>query len=125
MQNLLKLPSTPLLLTNLRYFYDKIKTSIRDPESLGQFHDTFRSLLVPIIFGQVPTKTHKSLTQEHFNSWDIRSLREVIGKEAYEQEAGNFKMFKTSSTTASYHIGAKTRNYTYIQQNRENKNKKK
>lgn len=101
-----------------------METSIRGLESMGQSQDTFGSLLVPIIFGKLPTEMRKSLTREHCNnSWDIRSLREAIGKEAYVQEAGNFKMSDTLTPTASFHIAATPRYNTSIQQNERNKNR--
>ena len=42
-----------------------MEASIRDLESLGQSQDTYGSLLIPIIFGQLPAEMRKRLTREH------------------------------------------------------------
>ncbi|ESP02011.1 hypothetical protein LOTGIDRAFT_157146 [Lottia gigantea] len=124
MQNLLELPNPSLSPASLRNFYDKMETSIRGLESLGQSQDRFGSLLVPIIFNKLPTEMRKTLTREHGkNSLDIKSLREAIGKEAYVQEAGHFKMSDTFTPTASFHTGATSRFQTYKQKNTGNQNK--
>ncbi|VDI38215.1 Hypothetical predicted protein [Mytilus galloprovincialis] len=82
MQNLLELTHPSLTPQSIRVFYDKMESCIRGLESLGQSQDTFGSLLVPIIFGKLPDEMKKLMTREHGKrNWDIRSLREAIGKE--------------------------------------------
>jgi len=54
MQNLLELPCPSVTLNSLRSFFDKMEASIR-----------YGSLLIPIIFGQLPAEMRKRLTREH------------------------------------------------------------
>jgi hypothetical protein len=83
-----------------------MEASIRGSESLGQSHDTYGSLLIPIVFGKLPAEMRRSLTREHgSNNCDIRSLREAISKEMYIQEAGNHNSFDMVTPTASFHAG--------------------
>jgi hypothetical protein len=65
MQNLLELPCPSVTLNSLRSFFDKMEASIQGLESLGQSQDTYGSLLIPIIFGQLPAEMRKRLTREH------------------------------------------------------------
>ncbi|XP_052087852.1 uncharacterized protein LOC127724889 [Mytilus californianus] len=104
MQNLLELTHPSLTPHSIRAFYDKMESCIRGLESLGQSQDTFGSLLVPIIFGKLPDEMKKLMTREHGKqNWDIRSLREAIGKEMYVQETGNSDKLDSFTPTASFH----------------------
>ena len=103
MQKLIDLPSPTLSLSSLRIFYDKIETSIRGLESLGQRQDTYGSLLTPIIFRKLPSELRKTLTREHGGySWDINALRLAIGKELQVQEAGQTDVLENCTPTASF-----------------------
>ncbi|XP_071170927.1 uncharacterized protein [Mytilus edulis] len=104
MQNLLELTHPSLTPHSIRVFYDTMESCIRGLESLGQSQDTFGSLLVPIIFGKLPDEMKKLMTREHGKrNWDIRSLREAIGKEMYVQETGYSDKLDSFTPTASFH----------------------
>ena len=103
MKKLIDLPSPTLSLSSLRIFYDKIETSIRGLESLGQSQDTYGSLLTPIIFRKLPSELRKTLTREHGSySWDINALRLAIGKELQVQEAGQSDLSDNCAPTALF-----------------------
>ena len=127
MKNLLELPSPSLSPSSLRHFYDKMETNIRGLESLGQTQDTFGALLVPIIIGKLPTEMRKNMTREHGQrSWDIRTLREAIGKETYVQESEIFNEYENVTPTASFSTVAKSsnkRHHNRFNQARHNKPK--
>ena len=110
MQNLTELPSPTLTPHSLRKFYDKMETSIRGLESLGQTQETYGSLLIPIIFGKLPDDMRKSMTREHGKrNWDIK--REAIAKEMYVQESGSSISSDNLIPTASFHTGSMTKSH--------------
>ena len=110
MQSLLELPNPSLTPHSLRLFHDRMESSIRGLESLGQSQDTYGSLLIPIILGKLPAEMRKHMTREHGKqNWDIRSLREAIAKEMYVQEAGNLSTQESLTPTASFHTGSVTK----------------
>ncbi|VDI51319.1 Hypothetical predicted protein [Mytilus galloprovincialis] len=113
MQNLLELTHPSLTPQSIRAFYDKMESCIRGLESLGQSQDTFGSLLVPIIFGKLPDEMRKLMTREHGKkNWDIRSLREAIGKEMHVQETGFSNQSDNFTPTASFYTAAKPKSYS-------------
>ena len=125
MQNLIELPSPTLTPHSLRKFYDKMETSIRGLESLGQTQETYGSLLIPIIFGKLPDDMRKSMTREHGKrNWDIKSLREAIAKEMYVQESGSTISSDNLIPTASFHTGSMTKSHKSNKSAAENRPKR-
>ena len=55
MQSLIQLPSPSNDATCLQTFSDRLETSIRGLESLGQSEETYGDLLVPIVREKLPT----------------------------------------------------------------------
>ena len=107
MQRLIELPNPCLTPHSLRKFYDSMETSIRGLESLGQSHQTYGSLLTPIIFGKLPEEMRLTMSREHGKrNWDITSLREAISKEMYAQESSRTATSDIMTPTASFHTGS-------------------
>ena len=65
MQGLLQMPAPSNSLQSVRHFYDKMETYIRGLESVGQYQDTYGSLLVPIVLDKLPGEIRKNLAREH------------------------------------------------------------
>ena len=81
MQALLQIPASS---NSLRHFYDKMETYIRGLESVGQYQDTYGSLLVPIVLDKLPGEIRKNLAREHGDSnWKLDDLRRAINRERF------------------------------------------
>ena len=69
MQSLLNLPTPRNALTDLRAFYDSIKSHIQGLSSLEITPDSYGALLIPITLGKSPAR---NLAREHNKSdWNI------------------------------------------------------
>lgn len=113
MQALLQMPAPSNSLHSLRHFYDKMETYIRGLESVGQYQDTYGSLLVPIVLDKLPGEIRKSLAREHGDSnWKLDDLRRAINREINIIEAGvprNQPDIEAYGSTASFYAGAKSK----------------
>ena len=76
-------------LQSLRNFHDKMETYIRGLESVGQYQDTYGSLLVPIVLEKLPGEIRKNLAREHGDSnWKLDDLRRAFNRKINIIEAG-------------------------------------
>lgn len=122
MQKLVDLPNPTMSLNSLRTFYDKVETSIRGLESLGQCQTNFGTVLTPIIFRKLPPELRTTLTREHDTStWTIDLLRKAIGKELRAQQAGHAMNTDNLTPTASF-VTKATMKGNYRQVNRVHTN---
>ena len=66
-----------------------METYIRGFESVGQYQDTYGSLLVPIVLDKLPGEILRNLACEHGDSnWNLDDLRRAINREINIIEAG-------------------------------------
>ena len=65
MHAMLNLPAPINMYASLRSFYNKLESSIRSLESLGETHEKYGSLLVPIVLSKLPTEIRKHFAQEN------------------------------------------------------------
>ncbi|XP_069139306.1 uncharacterized protein [Argopecten irradians] len=66
-----------------------MESYIRGLESLGQCEESFGSLLIPIIKNKLPPNVRQNITRDNGgDNWELKSLREAIGKEICILEAG-------------------------------------
>ena len=54
-------------LSSLQLFYDTIESRIRGLTALDKTKEYYGTMLVPIIFGKLPTDIHRNLAHEHGN----------------------------------------------------------
>ena len=74
----LEIPSPINQFTSLRSFYDQIEGS-QGLETFGQTHETYGTLLVPIIVNKLPVEVRKYLAREHrIKTLVLRDLRKSI-----------------------------------------------
>ncbi len=114
MQALLDLTSPTNSLVALQLFHDSVESHIRSLSSLGKSHETYGSLLVPIILGKLPTEIRRNLARDHGNDeWTIDKLQDAVLKEIRILEMGiEHPLNKKSSLpipTASFHTGSNRR----------------
>lgn len=111
MQALLQLPAPMYSFTSLKHFYDSMESYVRSLESMGQFQETYGSLLVPIVLDKLPSEIRKNLAREHGDSnWRLADLRQALKKELNVMEAGNTVLKPTApefEPTASFYAGAR------------------
>ena len=89
MQGFLQMPAPSNSLQSVRHFYDKMETYIRGLESVGQYQDTYGSLLMPIVLDKLPGEIRKNLAREHGDrNWKLDDLRRAINREINIIEAG-------------------------------------
>ncbi|XP_060596002.1 uncharacterized protein LOC132750081 [Ruditapes philippinarum] len=108
-QALLNLPAPNNTLHSMRNYIDKLEAHIRGLKSLGQFQNTYGTLLVPVIIEKLPAKICKSLARE--NDSDKRFLetsRRALYRELNIMEAGQTTDDLTCyRTTASFFTGTR------------------
>ncbi|VDI60377.1 Hypothetical predicted protein [Mytilus galloprovincialis] len=89
MQSLISLPSPTSNITHLKKFYDSMENYIRGLESIGESHESFGSLLVPIILNKLPGNIRENMVRAHGGDhWNLPSLRQAIQHEITIKEAG-------------------------------------
>ena len=114
MQALLDLTSPTNSLAALQLFHDSVESHIRSLSSLGKSHETYGSLLVPIILGKLPTETRRNIARDHGNDeWTIDELQDAVLKEIRILEMGIENPLNKKSDlptpTASFHTGSNRR----------------
>ena len=107
------MPAPSNNLQSLRHFYDKMETYIRGLESVGQYQDTYGSLLVPIVLDKLSGEIRENLAREYGDSnWKLDDLRRAINREINIIEAGvprNQPDIEAYGSTASFFAGAKSK----------------
>ena len=90
MQTLLQLPAPSNSLHSLRHYYDKMEIYIRGLEFVGQYQETYGSLLVPVVLDKMPAEVRRHLSRERGDSnWPLNELRRAINREIQMMEAGS------------------------------------
>ena len=90
MQALLQLPAPSNSLHSLRHYYDKMEIYIRGLESVGQYQETYGSLLVPVVLDKMPAEVRRHLSRERGDSnWPLNELRRAINREIQMMKAGS------------------------------------
>jgi len=109
MSNLLQLPSPAANITDLRFFYDRLEPNIRGLEALGEAHDSYGNLLIPIILERLPSETRRNLARENKSgSWILSDLRQALLREIEIMEAGEtHETHNTPFPTAAFHSSAR------------------
>ena len=102
-------------LAALQLFSDLVKNHIHSLSSLEKLHETYRSLLVPIILGKLPTETRRNLAGDNGNDeWSIDELQDAILKEICILEMGTENPINHKNSlpipTASFHTNRRPRN---------------
>ncbi|XP_063447979.1 uncharacterized protein LOC134727528 [Mytilus trossulus] len=115
MQSLISLPSPTSNITNLKKFYDSMENYIRGLESIGESHESFGSLLVPIILNKLPGNIRENMVRAHGGDhWNLPSLRQAIQHEITIKEAGQSvngdDMEPNYTPTSAFFMGT-NRNY--------------
>ncbi|VDI18657.1 Hypothetical predicted protein [Mytilus galloprovincialis] len=107
MQSLISLPSPTSNITHLKKFYDSMENYIRGLESIGESHESFGSLLVPIILNKLPGNIRENMVRAHGGDhWNLPSLRQAIQHEITIKEA-----VKPNYTPTSAFFTGTNRNY--------------
>lgn len=114
MQALLDLNSPTNSLAALLLFHDSVEGHIHSLSSLDKSHETYGSLLVPIILGKLPTETCRNLARDHGNDErTINELQDAIQKEIHILEMEIENPFNKKSSllipTALFHTGLNRR----------------
>ncbi|XP_053378498.1 uncharacterized protein LOC123533118 [Mercenaria mercenaria] len=111
MQALLEQPRPVNTLPSLQSYYDQLESYIRGLESIGQFQETYGSLLIPVIISKLPAEVRKNLTREHGNvGWTLAELRKAIYKEITVMDAGQSvipEVHDNPRVTASFYTGSR------------------
>ncbi|VDI45432.1 Hypothetical predicted protein [Mytilus galloprovincialis] len=115
MQSLISLPSPTSNITHLKKFYDSMENYIRGLESIGESHESFGSLLVPIILNKLPGNIRENMVRAHGGDhWNLPSLRQAIQHEITIKEAGqsvNGDDIEPNYTPTSAFFTGTNRNY--------------
>ncbi|XP_063416451.1 uncharacterized protein LOC134698089 [Mytilus trossulus] len=115
MQSLISLPSPSANIRELKNFYDSMENYIRGLEGMGQTHESYGSLLVPIILNKIPGNIRQNMVRIHGNDrWNLQLLRDAIQHEITIQEAGqSLNCYESESeyTPTSAFIASTNRNY--------------
>jgi len=114
MQSLINLPNPTPNISNLKDFYDSMENYIRGLEGIGETHETYGSLLVPIILNKLPSIVRENMVRAHGNDrWSLPSLRDAIQHEITIKEAGqsvNCDNLEPNFTPTSAFIASAKRN---------------
>ena len=92
MQGLIPLPSPSNDADCLQTFSDRLETSIRGLESLGQSEETYGYLvpiLVPIVREKLPAAVRQTIARDHAGGrWKLHDLRRAIEREIQRHARG-------------------------------------
>lgn len=81
MQNLINLPAPTTRIKGLKSFTDTMKRYIRELEGIGQYQESSRSQLIPLILNKFPNLVKQNITRDHGDDdWDISSLQKSMAK---------------------------------------------
>lgn len=115
MQSLISLPSPSANIRDIKNFYDSMENYIRGLEGMGQTHESYGSLLVPIILNKIPGNIRQNMVRVNGNDrWNLQLLRDAIQHEITIQEAGqSVSCYESESeyTSTSAFIVSTKRNY--------------
>ena len=97
MDELLKIPSSPDKLRQLKYVYDKINVHVRGLEALGIDSEKYGSLFIPIIMARLPREIYLQIARlTSQDIWAIDDVLKVIRKEVEAHElSGNARVKDT------------------------------
>ena len=112
MQAFLDLPQPRNTIADLRAFYDSTESHIRGLLSLGIVQDSYGALLIPVIWGKLPSEVKRNLARENNGSnWSIDQLREALLREIRILEQGastSCSSITSPKITASFHVGSRS-----------------
>ena len=113
MQALVKLPAPSSKVSSVRNFHDKMETSIRSLEAMGQNQENYGNLLVPVVLDKMPSEVRRQLARENGDTdWVLADLRRTINREIGILEAGTARSepeVDDYEATASFLTGARSR----------------
>ena len=72
---------------SLRKYFDTLKTSVRNLSDLGKETETYRSLLISIIFDRIPSAL-QIIISRHFKNrdWDLTEVINIFNEELQARE---------------------------------------
>ncbi|XP_060570474.1 uncharacterized protein LOC132728821 [Ruditapes philippinarum] len=122
MQGLLDLPRPTSQLSSLRPFQEKMEAYIRGLQSLGQGHESFGNLLIPVILEKLPAEIKRNMTRDHGGSeWRLPELRRALKKEINIIDSGQptqttYEHLATASFLTSTRPTQKKKCFQHIQE---------
>ncbi|XP_060596649.1 uncharacterized protein LOC132750656 [Ruditapes philippinarum] len=122
MQGLLDLPRPTSQLSSLRPFQEKMEAYIRGLQSLGQGHESFGNLLIPVILEKLPAEIKRNMTRDHGGSeWRLPELRRALKKEINIIDSGQptqttYEHLATASFLTSTRPTQKKKSLKHIQE---------
>jgi len=117
MQGLIQLPSPSNDADCLQTFSDRMETSIRGLESLGQSEETYGDLLVPIVREKLPAAVRQAIARHHAGGrWKLHALRRATEREISVMREGDVHPVSASHMPiATFHTGSRTSRKSFTQ----------